>query len=47
MPHYGVAALANGTTIGCELRLVLGHLVASEYTIYSIHYTSTACTIED
>jgi hypothetical protein len=30
MNQYGVAVLANGTTIHCELRLVLAHLVASE-----------------
>ena len=30
MSQYSVAALANGTTISCELRLVLSHLVASE-----------------
>jgi len=30
MSQYGVAALANGTTISCELRLVLTHLIASE-----------------
>jgi hypothetical protein len=30
MTQYSVAVLAKGAAIGCELRLVLGHLVASE-----------------
>jgi len=33
MTQYSVAALANGTTINCELRLVLAHLEASEIYI--------------
>ena len=33
MTQYSVTALANGTTITCELRLVLAHLVASEIYI--------------
>ncbi len=31
MTQYGVAVLANGGTIACELRLVLGNLEASYY----------------
>ncbi len=30
MSQYSVAVLANETTISCELRLDLAHLVASE-----------------
>ena len=39
MSQYGVAVLANGVTISCELRLVLAHLVASEiYVLFDTLY---------
>ena len=35
IPQYGVAALAKGVTITCELRLVLGNLGHSDFRMQS------------
>ena len=43
--HLGVAALANGTTITCELRLDLALLSSPEYDILSRRVNSIDLTI--